>query len=180
MNQDALLELELRILMARHGRKKVLDALSRIKQTTVAALASDVKAFEDTTAINSRPGRRWPRKSVREIVRDLNLMNDEVGSLVEKLGIAYESRAFLPVLRDVKTFLEKKGVPAGEIRSRTEALPILLATLSRLSTEELRSIDIERLDTRSDLAIIADHVLGRRRTSTPSPDHPRHEPPEQE
>ena len=178
MNRDALLDLELRILVARYGRREVLDALSRIKQTSAATLDSDVKAFEEATGRNRRPVRRGPRRSVEEIVRGLNPVNDEAGKLVEKLGIAYETRAFLPVLRDVKAFLERKGVPAVRIRSRAEALPTILDTLSRLSTEELRSIDRERLDTRGDLAIIADHVLGRRRTSTPSPHHPRHEPPE--
>lgn len=179
MNRDALLDLELRILVARHGHREVLDGLSRIKQASAATLDSDVKAFEEAAERNRRRVRRGSRKSVEEIVRGLKPINDEVGRLVEKLGIAYETRTFLPVLRDVKAFLERKGVPAVRIRSRAEALPTILDTLSRLSTEELCSIDRERLDTRGDLAVIADHVLGRRRTSTPDLNRLRHERPEQ-
>ncbi|MCY4532637.1 MAG: hypothetical protein OXC84_09965 [Gammaproteobacteria bacterium] len=163
MEKPILLDLELRLLIARHGRKEVLETLSEIKEVEVIQLDSDVKTFEvDSRERRAKRGRRRPRKSVKDIILDLDLTDPDIQSLVETLGNAYECKEFLPVLREVRRFLETNGVSTTKIRSRADALPTVLTTLSRRSIEELRVIDAERLDQRGDLGIIVDQVLGRR------------------
>ena len=75
MNQDkALLGLELRLLIARHGKARVSEVLSSIEDVDIPALDSDVKTYEE-----GRPRRRTarprPRKSVDEMIREANPEN---------------------------------------------------------------------------------------------------------
>ena len=158
---NALLDLELRVLVARYGHKRVSDTLSRIGEVDPSALASMAATLEATEKKN--PARkRSPRvvKSVDELICDLDPGAPAVRELLRKLGHAYESKTFLPALRQVRHFLEGRGGDGLKLRSRRDALPAILSALSRLPVEELRLIDTERLDTRSDLGIIADQILG--------------------
>lgn len=158
---NALLDLELRVLVARHGHKRVSDTLSRIGEVDPSALAS-VAAALDATENKELARRKSPRaaKSVDELICDLDPLAPAVRELLGKLGHAYDARTFLPALRQVRSFLESMGASGLRLRSRRDALPAVLRALSRLPVEELRLIDMERLDTRSDLGIIADQILG--------------------
>ena len=158
---NALLDLELRVLVARHGHKRVSDTLSRIGEIDPSALASVAAALEATEKKKSAR-KRSARvvKSVDELICDLDTVAPAVRELLGKLGHAYEAKTFLPALRQVRHFLEGRGGDGLKFRSRRDALPAVLSALSRLPVEELRLIDTERLDTRSDLGIIADQILG--------------------
>lgn len=159
---NAFLDLELRLLVARHGRKRVSDTLSRIGEVDPSTLASVVAALENASARKEPAKSERPRsvKTVEELIGALDPISPEVRDLVGRLGNAYEAKTFLPALRQVRRFLEEKGGSGLRLRSRRDALPAILSALSRLSVGELRSIDTDRLDTRSDLGIIADQILG--------------------
>lgn len=157
---NVLLDLELRVLVARHGHKRVSETLSRIGEVDPSALVSVAAALD---AENKEPARKKsPRtvKSVDKLICDLDPVAPAVRELLGKLGHAYEAKTFLPSLRQVRSFLESKGESGSRLRSRRDALPAVLRALWRLPVEELRLIDMERLDTRSDLGIIADQILG--------------------
>ena len=162
-SSNALLDLELRLLVARHGRKRVHDTLSRIGEVDPSALESMVEALDaDAKTEQARPRSNRSAKSVDELLGDFVPLASEVRDLLEKLGNAYEAKTFLPALREVKSFLELRGESVTRLRSRREALPRILRTLACLPVEELRSIDAERLDKRGDLEVIADQILGPR------------------
>ena len=157
--RQSLLDLELRLLVARYGRREVSASLSRIGEVDPTTLESSVAAFEADAREPRQSTRRRSAKSADDVIDGLNLAVPETHALLRKLGQAYEDKTFLPVLREVRRFLEARGIPAARLRSRTDALTTVLTTLSRLPMEELRSIDAERLDKRSDLGIISDQIL---------------------
>ena len=167
MNQDkALLGLELRLLIARHGKARVSEVLSSIEDVDLPALDSDVKTYEE-----GRPRRRTarprPRKSVDEMIREANPENPDAERLVRKLALAYEDKRFLPGLREVKRFLESRRISAEKFRSRADALPAVIRVLARADPDELAALD-ERNDARGgDLGIIARQILGHRSGSGP-------------
>lgn len=165
MSGPSLLDLEMRLLVARHGREEVSRTLSRIAHVDVAALDSDLRAFESETRKKPRRTRR-PRKTANELLAKLDIADLQVRKLMQELGTAYEDRKFLPILRDVRTFLEAKGISTAKIRSRADALAVVLNALSQLSASELRALNEERLDDRGGLGMIADHLLSHRATPT--------------
>ena len=177
MNQDkALLGLELRLLVARHGRARVSEVLSSIEDIDLAALDSDVKAYEGGRA---RKRKARPRKSIDEMIREASPENDDTERLIQKLALAYEDRRFLPGLRDVKHFLESRRTSVEKFRSRADALPAVIRVLAKTPPGELADLD-ERNEARGgDLGIIAAQILGRGDGSGPRT-RPRPDLPAQE
>lgn len=161
MNQNQrLLDLELRLLVARYGKTKVAKALSEIGSADLTTIEAGVKDYENGSK-RSKAQRRT-KKSIEEMVREVNPANPDIAHLLEKLARAYENKEFLPELREVKRFLEYRDIPSLKIRSRRDALPIVLQALAPCSIDELRKLDEERRSSRSDLGIITDQILGHR------------------
>lgn len=160
MNQDKdLLGLELRLLIARHGKARINEALSSMEDVDLATLDADVKAYKGRTRKNR--ARPRPRKSIDEMIQETNPKNPDAEHLVRKLALAYEDRRFLPELREVKRFLESRRTSAAKFRSRADALPAVIKALAQTESDELAMLD-ERKGTRGgDLGIIANQILGR-------------------
>ena len=159
MNPDKdLLGIELRLLIARHGRTRVSEVLSSIEDDDLATLDSDVKAYEGRTR-KSRVQPR-PRKSIDEMIREAHPENPRAEGLIRKLALAYEDRQFLPELREVKRFLESRRTLAARFRSRADALPAVVRVLAQTGPEELATLDEQRETRGGDLGIIANQILG--------------------
>ena len=127
MTRDrTLLDLELRLLVARHGRAQIAKALSTIEGVDVALIDDDIKSYERKKA--KKEAQRRPERSIEEMVRQANPRH-AVRDLVEKLARAYKERDFLPEFRDVRRFLESRRISVGKFRSRSDAFPHFFACL---------------------------------------------------
>ncbi|MXX38435.1 MAG: hypothetical protein F4Y91_09485 [Gemmatimonadetes bacterium] len=159
MNRNqTLLDLELRLLIARYGKKKITKALSEIGSTDLPVIKAGIEDYENG-AKRSKAQHRT-EKSIEEMVREVNPVNPDIAQLLEKLARAYKNKEFLPELRKVKQFLEYRDIPTSKIRSRRDALPIVLQALAPCSIDELLELDEGKRGSRSDLGIITDQILG--------------------
>ena len=154
-----LLDLELRLLIAQHGKTRVRKALSAIGDVDLTEIDIGIKAYEDKA--KKKNTQRRSRKSIEELIQDANPDNPEAKRLIEKLAHAYEYKAFLPELRDVKRFLESRDFPVAQFRSRADALPIILHLLAQSTLDDLQTLDEKKRSRGSDLGIITDQILGR-------------------
>ena len=160
MNPDKdLLGLELRLLIARHGKARVNEVLSSIGDTNLATLDSDVKAYEGRTRRSKARSRS--RKSIDEMIREANLENPNAERFIRKLALAYEDRQFLRELREVKRFLESRRTSAAKFRSRADALPAVIKVLAQTEPDELATLVERKATPGGDLGIIANQILGR-------------------
>lgn len=193
MNQSqTLLDLELRLLVARHGKDRVAKALSKIEDgehtasdvrrytrrgnewvlTTsenihCRAIEAEVSAYENSAKRNRV--KRQLKVSVEDMVREVGPSNSEVARLLSRLARAYEKRVFLPDLQEIQRFLASRGQPTTKrdqpttkVLSRRSLLPTVLRVLAQCSMDELRSFDADKRPGRSDLGIITDQILGHR------------------
>lgn len=186
MNQSqTLLDLELRLLVARHGKDRVAKALSKIEDgehtasdvrrytrrgnewvlTTsenihCRAIEAEVSAYENSAKRNRV--KRQLKVSVEDMVREVGPSNSEVARLLSRLARAYEKRVFLPDLEEIQRFLASRGQPTTKVLSRRSLLPTVLRVLAQCSMDELRSFDADKRPGRSDLGIITDQILGHR------------------
>ena len=165
MNQDKdLLGLELRLLIARHGKARINEALSSMEDIGLTTLDADVRAYEGRTRRSK--ARPRSRKSIDDMIREANLENPNAEHFIRKLALAYEDRQFLPELREVKRFLESRLTSAAKFRSRADALPAVIKVLAQTEPDELATL-VERKGTRGgDLGIIANQILGRGKGSS--------------
>ena len=162
MTRDkTLLNLELRLLVARHGKAKITKALATIDDddADLIVVDDDLKGYErERTKKGARRGRR---KSIQEMVREA-APRPAARGLIEKLARAYDERDFLPELRDVRRFLESRRGSVATLRSRADALPTVLRVLVEHDLDELTSLDKGRVAGGSDLGVITDQILGSR------------------
>ena len=184
MNQSqTLLDLELRLLVTRHGKDRVAKALSKIEGGEYAAsevrrytrwgnewvlatgeevgrpsIEAEVRAYEDS-AKRSR-AKRQLKVSIEDMVREVGPSNSEVARLLSRLARAYEKRVFLPDLQEIRRFLTTRGEPTTGVLSRRSLLPTVLQVLAQCSLDELKAFEVDKRPGRSDLGIITDQILG--------------------
>lgn len=157
MSQATLLSLEARLLVARYGRRRVLETLAAIGNIDLAVIQREIEAYE-VKGKNKKPTRR--RNSVGELLKKANL-NEDTRPLVEKIAYAYENKEFLPELKKVKRFLESQGIKTDKLRSRADALPKVIDVLAHQSNDSLEKLATEsETNDRGDLGLIADQILG--------------------
>ena len=186
MNQSqTLLDLELRLLVARHGKDRVAKTLSKIEGGERAAsevrrytrrgnewvlttsenvrrpsIEAEVSAYEDSAKRNR--AKRQLKVSIEDMVREVGPSNSEVARLLSRLARAYEKRVFLPDLQEIRRFLASRGKPTTRVLSRRSLLPTVLQVLAQCSMDELKAFDADKRPGRSDLGIITDEILGHR------------------
>ena len=160
MEQDRIfLDLNLRLLIAQHGKARVSDALSAIEDDNLAVIRSEIETCG--RKVKRSKVRRRPGKSIEEMIRDAKPDDPEVEGFIQKLAHAYDRKEFLPELRDVRRFLESRSSSPAKFRSRMDALPTVVEVLAQCGPDELDRLDRGRRNQGGDLGIITDQILGR-------------------
>lgn len=131
---DRLLELQLELLLLRHGRRAVVEALAGAGGMTPEAVADAIRKVPQRTKKRSAP------PTVESVIQR------EVGSrpehmlVVTRLMVEYENKTFLPQLRDVQRFLERATGTHARLKSRAAAAGQLVKALARMPESELRQL----------------------------------------
>ena len=165
MNQE--LRLQLLLLVAFNGRRRVLEELAQVEDVDLVTVERELEKIRGKgVPRQARKRKTGRRKSGHELMREVALSED-LHSTVERLVFAYEKKEFLPDLWRVRQFLEAHGVDATKTRSRGDALPKVVRVLAGLACDELERLAAQSQDGRSDLSILTDQILG------PARDRPR-------
>ena len=166
---NAALNQQARRLLARYGRRQVLDAIAAAEAARVSGKlrAAETEPTRTKAAARSRTTRR--RKTATEVVEAAQV-DSEIRPVAERIAAAYESRQILPELWRVRKLLASEGVDPDRVRSRADALPKLIRVLAGHPRERLEYLlngwreHVER----GDLAILADAILGPAKSATPA------------
>jgi len=151
---DKLLEIEVRLLVLRHGRPKVLQALARLSEQTIEDLENQLRAAEQKSkAKRSKP-------SITDFLASECQEHPEIAESLRALAVGFENRTFLPQLRDVQRFLDRIGVSSGKLKSRASAAPLLIRLLAKLPPEDLaRMVASDRSVSESDYSLLARAIM---------------------
>ena len=96
----SLLDLELRLLVVRHGKAQVNEALSAIDEVDLGDIDSGLKVYENNT--RKSKSQLQPRKSIEEMMRDLKPDSLDAERVIRRLAQAYENKEFLPELPSLR------------------------------------------------------------------------------
>jgi hypothetical protein len=153
-----LLDLELRLLLARHGRERVIDALARVSHKSSEGVEEALTELE-----RSRLSRRAkPQKTIQSILAGFNVSSKEISDLLSKAASLLEAKVLFPSRRDAIVFLRKHGADRGRSKSRREVLPRVLRVLSSLDEPQLREIlDNASPSSESDYSLLANKIMGK-------------------
>lgn len=84
--------------------------------------------------------------------------------LLTQLGRMFESKQFLPNLREADEFFRRSGAPDRRYKSRKEVLGPVLKQLSQMPESELPSLVTHSTDAlgKSDYAVLANQLMGKK------------------
>jgi hypothetical protein len=152
---DKHLEIDVRLLLLRHGRKGVLEALARLEGRTIEDLDRELLAAEQ------KPKKKRQQPDIEDVVAAECQKRPEISQPLRSLAAAFERRVFLPQLRDVQRFLERLGVSSPKLKSRAAAMPILIRVLSKMGPDELNRLAVtDKPTSDSDFSLLARAIMG--------------------
>jgi hypothetical protein len=168
---DQFLELEIRLLILRYGRQKVLHALAQLGEQTLEELERQL----ERTKVKQRA--KKPKPSIIDIVAAECREHPELAEPLRNLALGFQNRTFLPHLREVHRFLDRIGSTQSKVRSREAAAPILFRLLAKLTREDLLRLvaDINSPGA-SDYALLARAIMGPRAAKPRNLDEPGEKP----
>jgi hypothetical protein len=161
---DKLLEIDVRLLVLRYGRTKVLRTLARLGEQTLEDLENQLLAAE------AKPQAKRPRPSARDVLASECHEHPDIAEPLRFLAVAFENRTFLPHLRDVRRFLDRMGSSSGKLKSRVAAAPTVIRTLAKLQPEDLARLAVsDQVPGESDYSLLARAIMGSSRGEPSDP-----------
>lgn len=153
----ALIDLEVRFLLARYGEQGVLKSIAEVRHQPVEALHAQLSALE--SAKKSRI--KKPQKSGEEIVRELVDAADDHGPLMLEAAAMFEQRRLLPALKDVHDFVRRTTGREQKIKSRRESLHVFLRALLSLPLHEIRKLleEAKHGESSGDYELLANQIM---------------------
>lgn len=156
--KDELLDIDVRLLVLRYGRQKVLAALSRLVEQTPAELEEQLRTLGHKTSAGRK---KAPNPSLVEVAASECPDHPEVLEPLRVLALAFENRSFLPNLRDVQRFLDRAGASPQKFKSRAIAGPVVIRALSKLPKDELTSLASRNASGgESDYSLLSRAIMG--------------------
>jgi hypothetical protein len=157
MSTLRFLNYEVALLLAQYGRSAVLGAVAR----HVALSEAELEAILEKLPVKG-PNTIRARKPIApdELIEATFANHPDKADHLRKIRSRFESRFFLPDLRDVKRFCDQHGFSVKSIKSRQEFLPKLLKLMADLDERELATLVESPSDSRqSTLGMISDEVM---------------------
>jgi len=124
MGRD-LLDLELKLLILRHGRTRLLESLAQIENTTPDQLERLISQIDTP---QPKKKRKEPL-SVDVLVDRLEVVDPERREKILTLSREYDRGRFLPQFRDALRFCHQHGLKV-RAKSRRDLLPRILSVLA--------------------------------------------------
>jgi hypothetical protein len=159
-----LIDLDVRLLILRHGKAKVLEALAALGEQTVEEIDRQMQALGQKTKTKKRA-----QPELMDLVAEQAGLHPEISEPLRALAVAFENRSFLPQLRDVQRFLDRIGAPHGKLKSRTAATATVIRALAKLGPEELARLSADKSGSDSEYSLLARAIMG---TPPPKPQDP--------
>lgn len=157
---NELLDIDVRLLLVRYGRARILQALARLNEQTVEDLETQLQN------IANRPKVKRASANAIDLVGAEAKARPEIAESLRALAVRFENRSFLPQLRDVQRFLDRTGASHGKLKSRAAATPIVIRTLGKLAPDHLAQLLLDKTNTDSDYALLARAIMGPKPHST--------------
>ena len=160
MESVQLLDYEIVLLLAKYGEKRVLSMLAERLGLSADELQRRLKRIKEATPRITTRKPIDPHRIVDSIISE----KPEKAAHLRRLFSRFQSRTFLPELKDVKRFFERHGRDFGKVKSRAQVIKPLFMLLANLDTSELASLgEYIPEDNYSSLGIISDEIMRRHR-----------------
>ncbi|MCA9421728.1 MAG: hypothetical protein KC592_11965 [Nitrospira sp.] len=153
---DELLQIELRLLIHRYGKQRILSLLARIGEQTLAELEQQIRELEGKRKVKA------PKPSIIDRAISEGRQHPELAESLRALAVRFQNRTFLPNLRVVQRVLDQVEHTKGKLKSREAAVPLLIRSLTKLTPDELKLLLAQHnMPGESDYSLLARAIMGK-------------------
>lgn len=158
MTPREFLDLEVSLLLLKHGQRSLLHAVARRMRLSDKELELEL---EKVLSAEHTPKKKSPPRPF--VLGSVLAGREEKTDLLRQLNARFENRTFLSELKDINRFFERRGKSAPKWKSRVLAQTSLFQFLADLDILELQKIlaDHPTGGEVSSLGLISDEILGR-------------------
>ncbi len=145
---NKILEIEIKILLLKHGYKSIITALSKIKDTSIESVISDIEKQEERNLLNKN------KKAIKTDYIDLvysKIQAHENKEYLLSLLTQFQNKTFLPELKDVRKFIEQSGGNPVKAKSRMDSVKILFETLMKMNGAKIIEINNQQKNYKSNV-----------------------------
>lgn len=162
MTPREILDLEVSLLLLKHGKLALLQAIARRMQLSDEDLQLELEKLQHSEYVSLAKKKNIPKPFV---IDSILVGREEKAEFLRQLCARFDNRTFFPELKDVKRFFERHGRPAVAWKSRLLAQESLFSVLADLDVSELKKLLAEAPTSTevSSLGLISDEILGRNR-----------------
>ncbi|MBD8709441.1 hypothetical protein IFT47_22675 [Pseudomonas sp. CFBP 13711] len=164
MTAKELVEIDVGLILLRHGKAAVLTAIANRVGVSEDELYREIERLRVAKeAAISRKKKIGGKFNIESFL----IGRDNKAASLKKLSERFDNRTFLPELKDLKRFFERHGASASNLKSRVSAQTKLFKMLADFGEDELERILAETPERSrvSSLGLISDEILGRSRRS---------------
>ena len=163
---DQLLEIDVQVLLIRHGRQRVLNVLARLGEQSLAQLEQELRALAERPKVEKSTK---SRRSLIDIAEEEARERPAIFEPLRAIAVNYENHSFLPYLRDVRRLLNRLGASDATATSRASAGPVLIRALAKVTPEELLALSMSTGSPHeSDYSLLSRAIMG---SPPPQRDH---------
>lgn len=152
-----IIDLEVKLLVLKHGRSSVVKTLARVCDVSESDLETQLAAAAKTKESKDRSVKPTGAELLARIE-----VSEEIRELLIELVHEYECKRFLGELRLVEKFYFDHGIRPAP-KARADALPKVITVLAKLPLTELRELLATVREGGSDTAFaqLAGAIIGR-------------------
>lgn len=130
-----LLDLEVQLLVLKHGRQRIVKSLAGIEQVSEADIERQLSAA--ATAKSAKVAK--PHPTLAEMLERAEIEPPAKRERVATLLREFDQKRFLPDLRSIERFCFQHGTKSAA-KTRADALPKVISTLATLPDNELEEL----------------------------------------
>lgn len=162
MKSDRLLEIDVSLLLLRHGKRAVLRQIAESIEVSVEDVEKELGELRASKEKLEKRKKSLPIFDLEKIASG----NEGKLDLLKKLEAKFENRTFLPELKDVNRLMGRHSAHATKAKSRLLAKQKIFSLLAQLRREELEDMLSSSRESKdvSSLGLISDQILGKPRT----------------
>lgn len=158
MLSDKILELEIQLLLKKYGYSKVVKALGLSQERTIEDIEQEISKVQDNK-VKGKPARK--KSSVLEIALKVATQAPHISQQLQLLAVKFEETTFLPLLKDVRRFLEKQSNKPVTLKNRLAGASQVFSVLKNMTAHELDELLEATNNTESDFSLLSEQIISR-------------------
>ena len=157
MQSEKILDIEIQLLIIKYGYNKVYEALTAKRDISINSIEQQLNQLEKPSQKKSKSKPLTVEKITAKFITE----SPHISTQLHELSLRFQNKTFLPQLKDVRRFIEKKLNKPVVLKDRITSTKQLFELLREMPKHELEEL-LESTNTdQTDFALLSSQIIGK-------------------